>query len=421
MSERITFIHSGDIHLGAPFRGLRGLSSKWAERLVQAIPEAYDRVIDAAIERGVDFVLFAGDVFDTDKPSYAHHRHFLRGLERLREVGIPVYLIAGNHDPYATWAGLRDQLPENVHMFGSDAPSYAVYERDGAAAAIIAARGFSNQSSGDIAAGMTRAAAQAACATEAPFVIGMLHTGLWLDPYKAPTSEDALYASGMDYWALGHIHKNFRFPQSESAETKLAYCGCVQGRDIKETGERGCYAVTLEQGIPNQVEFIPCASVEWEKLRVDVSKCPGAEDVLGACVRAMFDANAQVPCEEMIARVTLVGATPLHGTLARPGYVEELRDELNERYPSFFCDALIDETTTPFDKDAMRASGLFEATLLRESEKLAANSDATIEYLQQEFAARGLTLPAGIERKLGDLIERAEDLSLELLEGREEL
>ena len=48
MSERITFIHSGDIHLGAPFRGLRDLSPKWADRLTRAIPEAYDRVIDAA-------------------------------------------------------------------------------------------------------------------------------------------------------------------------------------------------------------------------------------------------------------------------------------------------------------------------------------------------------------------------------------
>lgn len=318
MTNRITFIHSGDIHLGAPFRGLRDLSPKWADRLTRAIPEAYDRVVDAAIERGVDFVLFAGDEFDTDKASYAHHRHFLQGLERLRDAQIPVYLIAGNHDPYATWAGLRDQLPENVHMFGSDGPGYVVYERDGEPVAIIAARGFSNQApESDIAEGMTRAAAEAACGVQVPFVVGMLHTGLWMDPYKAPTSEDVLYASGMDYWALGHIHKNFRFPKN-AAETKIAFCGCAQGRDIKEAGDRGCYAVTLEEGVPNQLEFIACESVEWEQLRVDVSACAGAEDVLGACVRAMFDANSQVICEEMIARVTLVGATPLHGMRLRP-------------------------------------------------------------------------------------------------------
>ena len=268
---------------------------------------------------------------------------------------------------------------------------------------------------------MTRAAAEAACGARAPFVVGMLHTGLWMDPYKAPTSEDELYASGMDYWALGHIHKNFRFPRTPGAETKLAFCGCVQGRDIKETGERGCYAVTLEEGCPNQVEFIECASVEWEKLTVDVSSYAGAEDVLGACVRAMFDANAQVACEEMVARVTLSGATPLHEMLARPGFVDELRDELNERYPSFFCDALIDATTSPFDKDAMRDAGLFEGSLLRESSRVAADQQQAIAYLQQEFADRGLTLPAGIERSLDGLCAGAEDFALELLEGREQL
>ena len=135
----------------------------------------------------------------------------------------------------------------------------------------------------------------------------------------------------------------------------------------------------------------------------------------------MFDANSQVICEEMIARVTLVGATPLHGMLATPGYIDEMRDELNERYPSFFCDALIDETTSPLDRDAMHAAGLFEASLLRESAKLASNKQETIEYLQREFAARGLALPADIDRALEGACARAEDMALELLEGREQL
>ena len=144
-----------------------------------------------------------------------------------------------------------------------------------------------------------------------------------------------------------------------------------------------------------------------------MSACAGAEDVLGACVRAMFDANSQVICEEMIARVTLVGATPLHGMLATPGYIDEMRDELNERYPSFFCDAL--------DRDSMRAAVLFEASLLRESAKLASNKQETIEYLQREFAARGLALPADIDRALEGACARAEDMALELLEGSERL
>ena len=69
MSSKVTFIHSGDLHLGAPFRGLRALSPAWAQRLARAIPEAYDHVIQACLDNRVDFLLLAGDMFDTDKPS----------------------------------------------------------------------------------------------------------------------------------------------------------------------------------------------------------------------------------------------------------------------------------------------------------------------------------------------------------------
>ena len=103
-------------------------------------------------------------------------------------------------------------------------------------------------------------------------------------------------ASGMDYWALGHIHK--RYMNSET-NPRIAFCGCVQGRDIKETGDRGCFVVTLEQGFANQVEFVACESVEWERLRVDVSQCAGYDDVISACIRCVFDENAaeRVGCD----------------------------------------------------------------------------------------------------------------------------
>ena len=69
MPKRVTFIHAADLHLGAPFRGLRALSDTWADRLLSAIPESYDRVIEAAVENNVDFVVIAGDIFDSARAS----------------------------------------------------------------------------------------------------------------------------------------------------------------------------------------------------------------------------------------------------------------------------------------------------------------------------------------------------------------
>ena len=67
----VTFIHAADLHLGAPFKGLRSIAPEWADILLQAIPEAFRNVIDIALKEKVDFVVLAGDIFDNSHPSYA--------------------------------------------------------------------------------------------------------------------------------------------------------------------------------------------------------------------------------------------------------------------------------------------------------------------------------------------------------------
>lgn len=126
-----------------------------------------------------------------------------------------------------------------------------------------------------IADGITRTAALSALhqrepdVAQAPFAIGMLHTGLNLDPVKAPVNPSVLLSAGMDYWACGHIHMRYIHPSENGP--RIAYSGCIQGRDIKETGPRGAQLVTLSEGAVPQLEFIPTASVVWQRLRVDVS------------------------------------------------------------------------------------------------------------------------------------------------------
>lgn len=239
MAERLTFIHAADLHIGAPFRGLRALSERWASRLVEAIPEAYERVVSAAIDNRVDFVVIAGDIFDTARPSYVDYLTFFDGLARLDAEGIPVYMCTGNHDPYTTWQRDLFNLPGNVTMFSADKPSFALYRRDGKPVCVLGGRGYYNQTwPGDacIAEGVTRAAANEALgedAASAPFGIGVIHTGLDLDPNKAPVAPAKLLRAGFDYWALGHVHKRLIYTEGNP---RLAFPGCIQGRDIKETG-----------------------------------------------------------------------------------------------------------------------------------------------------------------------------------------
>lgn len=421
MARRVTFLHAADLHLGAPFRGLRALSPAWADRLVGAIAQAYDRVIDLAVERSVDFVVIAGDIFDEARASYADYRCFFKGLERLQVAGIPAYLCTGNHDPHASWQQDFFALPENVTMFSADEPSFALYERDGEPLCVLGGRSFPNSvwpAQKRFAEGITRVAADGALgerAQAAPFGVGVLHTGLDVDKLKAPADPQELLRAGFDYWALGHIHKCF---VDDERNPRLVFPGCIQGRDVKETGWRGVGVVTLTEGEPNRVEFVSTASVTWEKLTVDVGECSNIPVVVDKIMRAQFAANGQVQCEEMVSRITLAGTTPLHAMLAQPGVLEDVRAAANESYAEFFIDALIDETKNPLDRDALMNEGLFPAVFMRAAQALHDDPDEEIAYVQNEFVKRGLSVSASSLADMRRLSDEAEELVLDaLLQG----
>lgn len=400
------------------------MSDEWARRLADAIPAAWDRVVDAALARRVDFVIVAGDIFDSVRASYRDYVRFFDGLQRLDAEGIPAYLCTGNHDPLSLWQKDFFALPPSTTMLAADRPDFALFERDGQPLAIIAGRGYPNKvwsPHEDIAAGLTRQAALDALgprAREAPFAVGVLHTGLNLDPVKAPTDPAALLQTGFDYWALGHIHRRF---VNNERDPRVVFSGCVQGRDVRETGARGIYVVELTDTAPPQLTFVPTASVVWEQLEVDVSDCANIPSLVKKVMRELFAVNGTVSCEMMVSRITLTGTTALHEVLERPGVLEEVRSSLNDAYSEFFCDALIDRTRTPLDEAALRAEGMFPAVFLRTADALKADTEAQIGYVQEEFLARNIPLTAALsDKKARRLTEEAAALVLDLLVGGDE-
>lgn len=419
MADSLTFLHAADLHIGAPFRGLRALSEEWARRLTEAIPAAWDRVVELAVTRHVDFVVVSGDIFDSVRASYRDYLRFFEGLNRLDAEGIPSYLCTGNHDPLSLWQQDFFALPPTATMLAADRPDFALFEKEDRPLAIIGGRGYPNKvwsPNENIAEGITRAAAIRALgprAAEAPYAVGVLHTGLTLDPVKAPSNPVELLRAGFDYWALGHIHK--RWVNDERAP-RIAFSGCIQGRDVRETGPRGVNLVTLSPGRPPEVTFVPTASVVWEAVKVDASDCANIPALVAKTMRELFAVNGDASCEMMVSRITFVGATPLHEVLARPGVLEEVRASLNDSYSEFFCDGLIDATTAPVDEAALRAEGLFPAVFLRTADSFADDLSGQIDYLQEEYLARNVPLTAALsEKKARHLTEEATRLVLDLL------
>src|SRR4029077_14393895 len=94
----ISFLQAADIHLDSPLKGLERYESAPVERIRGATRRAFTRLIDLAIEKRVDFMLIAGDLYDGDCRDYSTGLYLARRLARLRDQGIRVIVIAGNHD-----------------------------------------------------------------------------------------------------------------------------------------------------------------------------------------------------------------------------------------------------------------------------------------------------------------------------------
>lgn len=464
MARSIRFIHTADLHLGAPFSGLRTQSPRWVNTLLTAIPTAFQRMIDVAITEAVDFVIIAGDIFDSARPSYADFALFMNGLQQLAAADIPVYCCTGNHDPLSSWSAEYGTLPSNTHLFSVETPSFFTFIKgddgcdrhdrrddagDGARGAhnaasvpgthnaasapsvpgahnaasvpdpirvVLGGRGYYARSfpqDRDVSEGITWANCCEALPGpyEPDFTIGVIHTGLNIDPTRSPVEPRELMRRGLDYWACGHIHQKVLIPPDAPV---IAFSGCPQGRAIQETGDHGILLVTLSDDEPNRVEFIPTAPVVWQRFEVDVSSCETITQIQEKIQAAQFALNARSHAQHMICRVRLIGTTALHAQLTDQ-VREDIRHALNDSYDFFFIDAITGATRPPVDRATLESEGLFPAVFMHTLDGKAASRAATVAELDQEFYQRGLTMPRGLADSLEGAMDEAETIVLDLL------
>lgn len=82
------YAHLADLHLGS-----------WKEEKMRELStKAFLTAMDTCMEEKVDFVLFAGDIFNTSLPSIDTLKIVTKKLKELKDREIPVYTIAGSHD-----------------------------------------------------------------------------------------------------------------------------------------------------------------------------------------------------------------------------------------------------------------------------------------------------------------------------------
>lgn len=96
------FAHIADCHIGA-----------WRDpKMRDANLNAFVRAVRISIERNVDFILLAGDLFNTSMPGFDGLKQAVKELKALKEKKIPVYAIAGSHDYSPSGKTMIDVLDE---------------------------------------------------------------------------------------------------------------------------------------------------------------------------------------------------------------------------------------------------------------------------------------------------------------------
>ncbi len=306
----IRFIHAADAHIDSPLRGLEAHDGAPVDVLRGSTRRAFENLIQLAVDEDIDFLVLAGDLYDGDWRDYSTGLFFRGQMARLRDKGIPVYLVAGNHDA-ASVISKKLSLPENVHFFSTrTTESLEVAGHP----VVIHGRGFPNRAVPE------NLAKDYPAALPGKFNIGLLHTSLTgragHDTY-APCSETDLRQKGYDYWALGHVHQ----PEVVSRDPWIVFAGNCQGRDIREEGPHGCWLITVNDSSEiEDVEWRDLDVVRWQTLEIDLAGVTEQADALSRVASSMAGAVSEAEGRLVAARIVFTGASPLHGSFHREAH-----------------------------------------------------------------------------------------------------
>ena len=197
----VKFAHIADVHLGG-----------WKQQPLQELNlQSFKKAIETCIKEKVEFVLIAGDLFDSAFPPIDILKEAFSEFRKLKESGIPCFLIAGSHDYSVSGKTFLDVLEKagfckNVESFEERAGKLVLNPTIYKGVAIY---GYPGKTSGLELNDLKRAELN-----EAPgmFKIFMLHTTI--DKAKGDLPIDSLETSKVpyaDYYAMGHLHIDFQY------------------------------------------------------------------------------------------------------------------------------------------------------------------------------------------------------------------
>jgi len=340
-------LHLADIHIGMenyghpnPRTGLHTRLEDYLQRL--------DDVLDHALEHEpVDLVLIAGDIYKNRTPNPTHQREFARRINRVVRKGIPVFILTGNHDaPASNTRAHSVEIFDTLEIEGVTIASkmrFHVVDTQHGPVQIVAVPWLNRQAllSKDELIGLPMNALETEMLSRvAAFIEGTVER---LDPtiptvltfhgtisgatYGAERSvmlgqdlvlpRSLVALPGIDYVALGHIHKH----QAIGVEPPAVYPGSIERIDFGEEHEaKGFVIADVEKGNTSW-HFVELNARPFVTIRVDVREHAEPQERIRRAIakHQLHDAVVRVLVDCTIAQRPLINDRVIHAQVEEAG------------------------------------------------------------------------------------------------------
>ncbi len=251
----IRFVHIADLHLDSPFTGC-SLEERRERR--NELKNALAAVTSYCNEHSIELLLISGDLFDGDFAGKQTAAFTAECFSRIPNTH--VFIAPGNHDHYGHSSPYKYcTFPPNVHIFTEEKLQSVEIPSLGCA---VYGYGFNS-------AKMSERPLSGIHPFDTDRInILVAHGDLDVPSVYYTIKGEDLERSGLDYAALGHIHKPSGLMYF--GKTACAYSGCLVGRDFGECGKRGMIVGEITKA-GTEIKYVPVTHRSYEEITVDVT------------------------------------------------------------------------------------------------------------------------------------------------------
>lgn len=307
---KIKVLHCADLHIGAVcnYLGTKAVSRR------QETLNTFEKTVGIAKENKVDIILIAGDLFNSNNVEKSFVDCVFDVIKNAGEIKF--VFSAGNHDPINSESPfVKYALPENLYVMPKTAHCFEFPDINTRVYGVSFAEVYKNGTDAFPLTPVQDECVNLMC------IHGELRSDLSSD-YNSITDR-FISNSGMDYIALGHIHK--RTDIGMLGKTRFAYCGCAEGQGFDEDGKKGVYLIEISKD-DFSYEFIPVCKRMHITEKVDINPALKSKDAADIVITSLKEKYGEDYTENLY-KIILCGEVDEDAKLD----LSEIKSQLEER------------------------------------------------------------------------------------------